>query len=69
MKNDANWTFANKEMAKFSLIIGCASTIAGILSWHFSINPKHVAYSTIGLILISIVIVETRLSKFDKSNK
>ncbi len=69
MKNDSNWDFANKEMAKLSLVVGSISTIAGFISWYLGIDPQHVIYFTLGLLFISITIVEIRLNKFDKSNK
>jgi uncharacterized membrane protein len=69
MKNDANWDFANKEMAKYSLTIGLLSTISGLLFWYLGIAPKHIIYPTLGLIFISIVIVEIRLKRFEDRQK
>lgn len=69
MKSDANWNFANKEMAKYSLIIGSLSTVSGILSSYMGISPQHIIYPTLGLILICIVMVEIRLKKFEETSK
>jgi uncharacterized membrane protein len=66
MKNDTNWTFANKLMANLSLGIGAISTIAGLVTWHYGIDAKHVIYPTLALIVVSIAIVEIRLRKFEK---
>ena len=70
MKNDANWIFANKEMAKLSFVIGAVSTLTGFFFWLYDIdNNRLVIYATLGLVIISIIIVEVRLYKFDKQNK
>lgn len=69
MKNDANWSFANKEMAKYSLVLGSLSALSGILFWYLGIDPIHIIYPTTGLIFICIVIVEIRLKKFDEKSK
>ncbi len=69
MKNDANWKFANRESGKYLLIIGPVTMIAGILSSYMGFSPFPVIYFTIGLLFITIVIVEIRLKKFEIQQK
>jgi uncharacterized membrane protein len=69
MKSDANWDFANRLMGKFSLMVGSLSMLAGALSWYFVFSPGCVIYLTLGLLLVSIAVVEVRLRQFEKASK
>lgn len=66
MKNKANWEFANAPMANYSIIIGVLSTITGLIGWYLDLNSKYVIYLTMGLLIVSLIITEIRLYKFDE---
>lgn len=69
LKNDDNWKFAQKEGGKYLIITGLFSISATLAFWYIGLNTNYLMYSTIGLIVISAVLVEIRLKKFEKSVK
>ena len=68
MKNDTNWAFANGKFARHSLAIGLLSIALGISSSLVSISDGLLIFVILTSLLISILIIEIGLRKFDKHN-
>ena len=66
LKNDENWIYANKKAASYLLYISYYSIILGTLSILLEFDTKYVVFPTMGLLILSIILVELNLYKFDK---
>jgi len=71
MKNDENWSFANKMFAKHAIGIGaiCILVSTGLLLSSVQLNSGYFIFFPLTLILFSIIMIESNLRKFDKSSK
>lgn len=63
LKSPENWRYANSLMAKYAIIVGLFSTIAGVVWWQLNLNPADIALVTVGLLVISVASVEFHLAR------
>lgn len=68
MKNEKNWHYANKTFGSHAIVISLLCFLLAFFAYYFNIHERYCVFVVMTLLLISIIIIEVGLRKFDKIN-